>query len=107
MGVFSRAKETVWAAKEVAHEQEKQELYAEIGRLTTQLSWLEKKLASSLSRAERLALVERDSREVTTVVQCELLSLHRLAVDYRGQPVTERDLLIKRRIDEFLPYLCE
>jgi len=42
-GLFSRTKETDWAAKETAHEQEKQELYAEIGRLTTQLSWLKKK----------------------------------------------------------------
>lgn len=42
-GLFSRAKERDWAAKETAHEQEKQELYAEIGRLTTQLSWLKKK----------------------------------------------------------------
>jgi transposase-like protein len=41
--VFSRTKETDWAAKEAAHEQEKQDLYAEIGRLTTQLSWLKKK----------------------------------------------------------------
>ena len=28
---------------EVAHEHEQQELYAEIGRLTTQLAWLKKK----------------------------------------------------------------
>lgn len=42
-GLFSRTKETDWAAKEAAHEHEKQELYAEIGRLTTQLSWLKKK----------------------------------------------------------------
>ena len=41
-GLFSRSKETDWAAKEAAHEQEKQDLYAEIGRLTTQLSWLKK-----------------------------------------------------------------
>jgi hypothetical protein len=40
--LFSRTKETDWAAKETAHEQEKQELYAEIGCLTTQLSWLKK-----------------------------------------------------------------
>jgi transposase-like protein len=43
VSLFSRAKETDWTAKEAAHEQEKQELYAEIGRLTTQLSWLKKK----------------------------------------------------------------
>jgi len=41
--LFSRTKESEWAAKEAAHEQEKQDLYAEIGRLTTQLSWLKKK----------------------------------------------------------------
>jgi len=40
--LFSQTKENDWALKEAAHEQEKQELYAEIGRLTTQLSWLKK-----------------------------------------------------------------
>ena len=34
------------AAKEAAHEQHVQELYAEIGKLTTQLTWLKKKLPS-------------------------------------------------------------
>lgn len=42
-GIFNRQQESDWAAKEAAHENEKQELYAEIGRLTTQLSWLKKK----------------------------------------------------------------
>lgn len=42
-GLFSQTRERDWAAKETAHEQEKQTLYAEIGRLTTQLSWLKKK----------------------------------------------------------------
>ena len=39
----SRTKANEWAEKEAAYEQEKQDLYAEIGRLTTQLSWLKKK----------------------------------------------------------------
>lgn len=30
-------------AQQAAHEREKEELYAEIGRLTTQLAWLKKK----------------------------------------------------------------
>lgn len=47
-----------------------------------------------------MGLVERDNREMTVVVQCELLSLQRSAVYYQAPPVTERDLLIKRRIDE-------
>lgn len=42
VGVFSRTKESEGAAKEAAHEREKQELYAEIGRLTTQVTWLKK-----------------------------------------------------------------
>lgn len=32
------------AAKDAAHAQQLEELYAEIGRLTTQLNWLKKKL---------------------------------------------------------------
>jgi len=47
-----------------------------------------------------LALVERDSRELAVVVQCELLSLQRSAVYYQAALVSERELLIKRRIDE-------
>jgi hypothetical protein len=40
--LLSRTKEIDWAAKEASYEQEKQELYVEIGRLTMQLSWLKK-----------------------------------------------------------------
>lgn len=43
VGIFSRAKESDWQAKQAAFEEEKQELYAEIGRLSTQLAWLKKK----------------------------------------------------------------
>ena len=43
VGIFSRARESDWQAKETAYEAEKQELYAEIGRLSTQLTWLKKK----------------------------------------------------------------
>lgn len=34
------------AAKDAAHDQHLQDLYAEIGKLTTQLTWLKKKLPS-------------------------------------------------------------
>lgn len=43
VGIFSRARESDWQAKEAAYEEEKQGLYAEIGRLSTQLAWLKKK----------------------------------------------------------------
>jgi len=53
-----------------------------------------------LSRAERLERVEREHGEVSVVVQCELLSLHRSGVYYAPRLVDERDVLIQRRIDE-------
>jgi transposase-like protein len=42
-GVFNEQTEKEQAKKEAAWEQERDELYAEIGKLTTQLSWLKKK----------------------------------------------------------------
>ena len=47
-----------------------------------------------------MALVERENVEVSVVVQCELMSLHRSGVYYVPRPVDERTLLIQRRIDE-------
>jgi putative transposase len=47
-----------------------------------------------------LALVEREAGEVSVVVQCELLSVHRSGVYYVPRPVDEHTLLIQRRIDE-------
>ena len=42
-GLFSDQKAQEQAAKDAAHAEQLQELYAEIGRLTTQLAWLKKK----------------------------------------------------------------
>ena len=53
-----------------------------------------------MSRDERLALVEREGRELAVMVQCELLSLNRSGVYDTRRSESERDLLIKRRIDE-------
>lgn len=41
--LFSRQQEVDAEKQEKAHEEEKQKLYAEIGRLTTELSWMKKK----------------------------------------------------------------
>jgi putative transposase len=46
--LFSRNKEADGQAEAKAHEEEKQKLYAEIGRLTTELSWLKKKAGKLL-----------------------------------------------------------
>ena len=42
-GIFSEQSAQDLAAKEAAWEKEREELYAEIGKLSTQLSWLKKK----------------------------------------------------------------
>jgi len=44
--LFADQTAQVQAAQAAAHEREVQELYAEIGKLTTQLNWLKKKLPS-------------------------------------------------------------
>lgn len=44
-GLFSNKAAQAQAAREAAHAQQLEELYAEIGRLTTQLAWLKKKAA--------------------------------------------------------------
>jgi transposase-like protein len=46
VGIFNHQQENDWAAQRKAHEQEVEELYAEIGRLTTQLTWLKKKVGA-------------------------------------------------------------
>ena len=42
-GIFNEQSATEQAAKEAAWEKEREELYAEIGKLSTQLAWLKKK----------------------------------------------------------------
>ncbi len=44
------------AALKAEHEREKEQLYAEIGRLTTQVHWLQKKLQQEVSPAARRTL---------------------------------------------------
>jgi len=56
---------------------EKEGFYAEIGRLSTQLGWLKKKLEECLSRDERVALIEWKREELAVSTQAELLSLNR------------------------------
>jgi putative transposase len=45
-------------------------------------------------------LVEREGSELSVTVQCELLSLNRSGLYYLPHQADERDLRIKRRIDE-------
>ncbi len=86
-------------ALQVAHEQQVQDLYAQIGRLTTQVAWLKKNLASTLTRGERLTLVERGAAELTLTDQADLLSLSRRSLYYQPVPPSAEEVAIKHAID--------
>src|ERR1700732_3577006 len=53
-----------------------------------------------MSRAERLALVDRADPELSTVEQCLLLKVARSTLYYRPAPVSADDLAVMRRMDE-------
>jgi putative transposase len=86
-------------ALKTAHEAQLTALYAEIGRLTTQVAWLKKNLACHLDRAERLALVERGRSKLPLTVQADLLSLSRASLYYRPRTPSLEEVAIKHRID--------
>src|SRR3990170_3527720 len=82
------------------HERELQELYAEIGKLTTQLAWLKKNLASNFPRDGRLALIERENQALDLKTQADLFGLSRSSLYYRPAPPSAEEVAIKHRIDE-------
>jgi putative transposase len=82
-----------------AHAHELDELYAEIGRLTTQLAWLKKKVASNLSKAGRRALLDREAHELPLKTQAELLGLNRPGLYYRPVAPSAEEIALKHRID--------
>ena len=53
-----------------------------------------------MSRAERLALVDRADPALSTVEQCRLLKVARSTLYYRPAPVSADDLAVMRRMDE-------
>lgn len=88
------------AAAQAAHEQQTEELYAQIGRLTTQVGWLKKKLVSTLTRPERAALVERAGAILPLTQQAELLSLSRASLYYCAAAPSPEEVQLKHHIDE-------
>ncbi len=96
--LFERKSQT--AELTAAHERQTEELYAEIGRLTTHVVWLKKNLASTLQRADRVRLVERGDAQLPLVVQAELLSLSRASLYYKAAMPSDEEVALKHRIDE-------
>ena len=82
------------------HEAEVQELYAQIGKLTTQNEWLKKNLVSKLSVSERRLLVDMDDSDIPISAQASLLDLNRSGLYYRPIPPSREDLAIKLHIDK-------
>ena len=58
-----------------------------------------KNLASTLTRTERLALVERDDAALTLRDQADLLSLSRRSLYYQPVPPSAAEVAIKHAID--------
>lgn len=75
-----------------------EDLYAEIGRLTTQVTFLKK--VAVLSHTERRALVEHDAAAVPLITQAELLSISRRSLYYQPRVPPPEEVAIKHRIDE-------
>lgn len=97
--LFSDQEAQATAAREAERQRKEQALSAEIGRLTTQVAWLKKKLETSMSREQRLALVEREHREVPLSVQAEVLGLNRSSLYYRPVAPTAEEIALKHRIE--------
>ncbi len=77
-----------------------EDLYSEIGRLTTQLSLAQKKkLESTLTRSERSSLIDWETKEVSIKAKASLLSLNRTSLYYKPKGPSAEEIEIKHRID--------
>ncbi len=88
------------ATKEAEWEKEREELYAEIGRLSTQLSWLKKNLVECLSHEQRRQLLDWTREELPISMQAPLLSLSRSGLYYQPVAPSAKEVALKHRIDE-------
>ncbi|WP_206193290.1 IS3 family transposase [Virgibacillus dokdonensis] len=97
--LFERENKKIDQMKE-EYEDQIENLYAEVGRLTTQLSWLKKKNLESKTRTERLDMLDWNGSELSIKTQAELLNLNRSSLYYRPVEPSPEELRIKNRIDE-------
>ncbi|MDI6710967.1 MAG: IS3 family transposase [Bacillota bacterium] len=86
-------------ALKAGYEKQIEELYAEVGRLTTQLAWLKKKV-SMWSRDQRLALLDWGDADLPLKTQAELLGLNRSSLYYQPVAPSPEEIALKNRIDE-------
>lgn len=84
-----------------------QNLYAEIGRLTTQLSWVKKNVVSTVGKATRRSWVA-DDPALSLTAQAALAGISRASLYYEPVPPTPDEIAIKHLIDEWyteMPFL--
>ncbi|MGI6318964.1 MAG: IS3 family transposase [Dethiobacteria bacterium] len=99
--VFAASKSAKAAAKEKQQKEEEIEnLYSQIGRLTTQLEWLKKKSAGILPRQDRKAMIEWDNPKLTIKEQTRLLSVNRTGLYRQSKEPSELEIKIKHLIDK-------
>src|SRR5699024_3875880 len=84
----------------VDYEKQLESLYSEVGKLTTQLSWLKKNLASTTTRQERMAMVDWTDSDLPVSQQAELLGVNRSSLYYKPVQPSQEEVDIKHRIDE-------
>lgn len=77
--VFADERKAVKQQK--AQEQKIDRLYSQVGKLSTQLEWIKKNLASTRSRNERLAMVEPENRKVPLRTQARILNVNRSSTE--------------------------
>jgi putative transposase len=75
-----------------------EELYAEVARLTTQLTWLKKNLESNWSRENRFEWIEPNHPDIPLSTQAELLDISRSSIYYKPALPSPRIVAIWHRI---------
>jgi len=95
-GIFGRRK----AEDAKASEQHEARLYEQVGKLQVELEWMKKKLGSlALTTEAKRKMVQRDSRDIPVVRQCELLRLPRSSLYYRPQREAESEAFEQRLLN--------
>ncbi|UNC91147.1 IS3 family transposase [Candidatus Contubernalis alkalaceticus] len=98
--VFAASKNAKAAAKEKQQQEEEIEnLYSQVGRLTTQLEWLKKNLKELYPVRDRAAMVDWDNSDPNIKEQAELLSLNRTGLYRKVKEPSELEVKIKHLID--------
>lgn len=82
------------------HDAQLQELYAQTGRLTTQVEWLKKNLACESPASLRRTFVNAEEPGLSITEQAELLGISRTPLYYKPVPPSADDIRIKQYIDK-------